>query len=294
MTSGVNGPGAGGGTWALSVWPSSETGFHAASASSCVVHTTHRVPRGPSDPASSVPGVPRSRPGHRSYARSPSSSCWEATGQAEPGVGRPRERSRDTPRLQPQQGHVALRDPWGGGAIQASPWLCSKEGAGSLDRNLCFNISVCVSVGVCVCRTTVSGASVLGPLSLFSAPLADGPAPSLSGRPCPWAPAGVGSVFEVRCRTLVCRGGAGEAGHAAHHLCNAKRKVATGPRAVGGAERGAPLPRHHHHCDAGERRDTGRGLWSAPAGPGRSARVRQATPRSFPCPLSVPGHTRRT
>ena len=117
----------------------------------------------------------------------------------------------------------------------------------------------CGCVGVCVCRTTVSGASVLGlcPCSLLL--LTADAGPLLGWRPCPWAPRLAWGQSLVRCGHFGVPGGRGGGGpRSSHHLCNAKRKVATGPQSCGRGWRGAPLPGITTTV-TGERRDTGRG-----------------------------------
>lgn len=139
------------------------------------------------------------------------------------------------------------------------PCLCSKEGAGRSDRNLCFNISLCVSVGVCVCacveRPSLGprcGASVLV-ICTSSQPIQ---APSLAGNPAPWHPGWRGVSLWYDADTLVCRGRGGEPG-SSHHLCHTKRKMAMDPQSCGRGWQGAPLPGITTTV-SGERRESGR------------------------------------
>ena len=150
-----------------------------------------------------------------------------------------------------------------------------------MDRNLCFNISLCVCVGVWVCACVEQPSP--GPqcwafvlvLCSSSRPM---PAPS-----CPWAPRLAWGQSLVRCGHFGVPGGRGGGRpRSSHHLCNAKRKVATGPQSCGRGWRGAPLPGITTTV-MGERRDTGRG--SGQLGRAREEQAgRQAMRGSFLCP----------
>lgn len=121
--------------------------------------------------------------------------------------------------------------------------LRRKEGAGRSDRNLCFNISLCVCVSECmrVSNDCLQGLSA-GPLSLFSAhPRSQCRPPPWQAGPAPGHPGWRGSVFGTM-RTLWCAGGGVGGPRSSHHLCNAKRKMTMGPQSCGWGWRGAPLP----------------------------------------------------
>ena len=172
--------------------------------------------------------------------------------------------------------------PWGGGCHSG------KSPVSAVKKVLAGWIETCALIDLCVCEcgcvrvsnNRLRGLSA-GPLSLFSAP---------RGRrqPPPWwaalplgTPAGVGSVFGTM-RTLWCAGGGGVgAPRSSHHLCNARRKAATGPQSCGRGRRGAALPGITTTV-RGERRDTGRG-----SGQLGRAREGRATRGSFLCPHPV-------
>lgn len=139
------------------------------------------------------------------------------------------------------------------------PCLRRKEGAGRSDRNLCFNISLCVCVSeyMRVSNDCLQGLSA-GPLSLFSAhPRSQCRPPPWQAGPAPGHPGWRGSVFGTM-RTLWCAGGGVGGPRSSHHLCNAKRKMTMGPQSCGWGWRGAPLPGITTTVTR-ERRDTGQG-----------------------------------
>lgn len=118
-------------------------------------------------------------------------------------------------------------------------------------------------VSVCVCRMTVCRASALDlcPCSAHShsqrRPLPGGPA-------LPRAPRLAGVSLWYDADTLVCQGRGGGP-RSSHHLCNAKRKMATGPQSCGRGWRGTPLP--GISTTATGERETGQGA-SQLGGPG--------------------------
>lgn len=162
------------------------------------------------------------------------------------------------------------------------PCLRRKEGAGRSDRNLCFNISLCVfeCVSVCVCECVrvsndrLQGLSA-GPLSLFSArPRSQCRPPPRQAGPAPGHPGWRGSVFGTM-RTLWCAGGGVGGATQLSSSLQCQEEDGHGPPELWVGLAGGSTARHHHHCD---RRDKGHrpGLRSAQQGQGRAR-----------CPLSL-------
>ena len=152
---------------------------------------------------------------------------------------------------------------------------------------------MCVSVGVCVCRTTVSGASVLGLCPCSPLLLAADAGPLPGGRPCPWAPRLAWGQSLVRCGHFgVPGGGVGRATQLSSSLQRQEEGGHRPPELWEGLA-GGSTARHHHHCD-GREKGHRPGLWSAQQGQG-GVGGRAGHVRVVPLPpLCAHRHTRRT